>query len=317
MNASVASRAVNRGALVRIDRAYRFSDLAMQAYLFLVGALILFFHGNHVPGYQRLLVAHGAGIALIHALIYYNARFPENRVVSFFRHFYPLLLFLSMYRECELLNLMFVHHYLDPVFIALEERLFGFQPAVAFMTAFPYPVVSEFFYVSYFSYYVMIGAVGLALFFRNREQFWHYLAILSFVLYVCYLIFICLPVAGPPAFYMEMPRFVGQHQLPYYPLEFPPGVTSGPLFHLMAVMYRNFETGGAAFPSSHVAVAICTLYFTWQYLPRIRHLHLVAVVALSLATVYCRYHYAVDVLAGAATAALMIPLGEWLYRRRP
>jgi membrane-associated phospholipid phosphatase len=66
-----------------------------------------------------------------------------------------------------------------------------------------------------------------------------------------------------------------------------------------------------------VAVAITTLYFTWQHLPRIRYPHLTAVVALSLATVYCRYHYAVDVLAGAATAATMIPLGEWLYRRWP
>jgi membrane-associated phospholipid phosphatase len=84
----------------------------------------------------------------------------------------------------------------------------------------------------------------------------------------------------------------------------------------MAVIYRNFESGGGAFPSSHVAVAICTLYFSCRHLPRIRHIHLVAVIAMCLATVYCRYHYAVDVAAGAVTAAILIPLGELLYRRR-
>jgi membrane-associated phospholipid phosphatase len=33
------------------------------------------------------------------------------------------------------------------------------------------------------------------------------------------------------------------------------------------------------------------------------------------ATVYCRRHYLVDVFAGMLTAALLIPLGELLYRK--
>ncbi len=298
-----------------ITRSYRFVDYATQTYLFLVGALILFFHNESVPNFQLLLLAHGAGILVIHAFIVGSARLPGNRVFSFSRHFYPLLLYAFLYRESEQLNLMFVDRYLDPAFLALEEKIFGFQPAVVFMSAFPHPLVSEFFYMSYFSYYVMIAGVGLALYFRSREPFWHYVAILSFVFYVCFLAFIFLPVAGPPAFYMEIPRFVDQHRLPYYPLEFPPGATSGPFFGLMAIIYRIFESGGAAFPSSHVAAALCTLFFSWKYLPRVRHLILAATVALSFATVYCRYHYAVDVFAGGATAAVLIPVGEWLYRR--
>jgi membrane-associated phospholipid phosphatase len=298
-----------------ITRSYRFVDYATQAYLVLVGLLILFFHNGRVPDFHVLLPAHGAAILALHGVVAGKGRFPLNRVLSFFRHFYPLMLYAFLYRECEQLNLMFVDRYLDPFFIALEEQIFGFQPAVLFMSAFPYPVVSGFFYMSYFSYYVMIAGVGLALYFRKREEFWHYLAVLSFVFYVCFVAFIFLPVAGPPAFYMEIPRFLDQQRLPYYPLEFPPSVTSGPFFHLMGIIYSTFETGGGAFPSSHVAAAICVLFFSWRYLPRVRSLILAATVALSFATVYCRYHYAVDVLAGAATAGVLIPVGEWLYRR--
>jgi membrane-associated phospholipid phosphatase len=298
-----------------ITRSYRFVDYATQTYLFLVGVLILFFHNESVPDFQLLLLAHGAGVLVIHAFVLGSTRWPENRFFSFFRHFYPLLLYAFLYRESEQLNLMFVNRYLDSVFITVEEWIFGFQPAVVFMNAFPHPVVSEFFYMSYFSYYVMIAGVGLALFFLNREQFWHYVAILSFVFYGCFLVFIFLPVAGPPAFYMEIPRFVDQHQLSYYPLEFPPGVTSGPFFNLMKIFYRFFESGGGAFPSSHVAAALCVLFLSWRYLPRIRFLILAGTIALSVATVYCRYHYAVDVVAGALTAAVLVPLGEWFYRR--
>jgi membrane-associated phospholipid phosphatase len=311
-----ASAAGPRGD-VPADGHYRFIDFATQGYILVVGLLVLCFHNPRIPDVRLLVPAHALALLVIHALIRSQNRMPRNRVLSFFRHFYPLLLYAFLYKECEWLNLMFVDRYLDPFFIRLEEALFGFQPAVAFMAAWPHPLVSEFFYLSYFSYYLMIAGMGVALYFRNRPAFWHFVAVLSFVLYSCYLAFIFLPVAGPPAFYLDIPRFVGQHRLPYYPLEFPPAVTIGPFFHVMAVIYKLFESGGAAFPSSHVAVALCTLFFSWRYLPRIRYVHLAAVVALSFSTVYCRYHYAVDVLAGAAAAAVLIPIGEKLYRRRP
>jgi membrane-associated phospholipid phosphatase len=298
-----------------ITRSYRFVDYVTQAYLLLVGILILFFHGGRVPHFQLFLLAHGTGILLIHAFIVGSARRPENRFFSFFRHFYPLMLYLFLYRESEQLNLMFVDGYLDPAFVALEDRIFGVQPAVVLMNAFPHPLVSEFFYLSYFSYYVMIAGVGLAFYFRRREEFWHYLAVLSFVFYVCFLAFMFLPVAGPPAFYMEIPKYLNQQRLPYYPLEFPASVTSGFFFNLMGFLYSTFETGGGAFPSSHVAAAICVLFLSWRYLLRARYLILAATIALSFATVYCRYHYAVDVVAGALTAAVLLPIGEWLYRR--
>ena len=36
---------------------------------------------------------------------------------------------------------------------------------------------------------------------------------------------------------------------------------------------------------------------------------------LILSTVYCRYHYAIDVIAGAALAVAAVPVGDWLYDR--
>jgi membrane-associated phospholipid phosphatase len=81
----------------------------------------------------------------------------------------------------------------------------------------------------------------------------------------------------------------------------------------MGWVYHTFEAPGAAFPSSHVAVAIGTVCFSFRYLRSIRWSHLVIVVLLCLATIYCRYHYAVDVLAGGLTAAVLVPLGNRLY----
>ena len=295
---------------------YAFIDYATQGYMAVVAVLILAFHGDSVPFWPWLLAAHAAGIALVHWLIHAHARHRANRFLDFLRHFYPVILYVGFYRETGELNHMFVPTYLDPFFIRLDEKIFGAQPSLTFMQSLPYWPVSEVFYVAYFSYYIMIVGVGLALYLRDRRQFFHYVSVVSFVFYVCYLIYIFTPVMGPRIFH----RTINGYQLP---MEVQPAVVptipaslrAGPFFQIMAWIYETFEASGAAFPSSHVAVAITTLFFSFQYLPRIRVAHLVVVVLLCLSTVYCRYHYAVDVAAGIVTAALLVPLGNWLYSR--
>ena len=212
---------------------------------------------------------------------------------------------------------MFFPEYLDPMVAQWEQSLFGCQPSVLFMQKLPWLAVSEIFYASYFSYYVMIAGVGIALFVRNRRQFFHYVSVVSFLFYVCYLIYIILPVIGSRAFF---------HQVEGYALPevtqrlavtdvYPEAVQAGLLFRLMRWIYRVFEAPGAALPSSHVAVALCTVFFSFRYLRRIRYIHLAVAVLLCLSTVYCRYHYVVDVLAGLVTASVLIPTGNWLYFR--
>lgn len=303
--------------LRRAARGYHLIDHATQLYLALVALLILFFGTDTVPGRPVLLAAHAVGILALHALIRVHGAFPNWRGPGFLRHFYPILLYAVLYHESETLNLMILDRYLDRAFIAFEQRLFGLQPSVRFMEAFAFPLVSEFFYAAYFSYYLMIAGVGAALYRQNRQRFFHFIAIVSIVFYVCFTIYIFLPVVGPPVFYVPIANFPDQAHLPFYPLPFPAAVSGGFFFRLMQLIYRYCEGHGAAFPSSHVAVAVCTLYFTWRYFPRQRFLHLAAVVALCLSTVYCRYHYAVDVPAGIVTAAVVIPLSEALYRRMP
>lgn len=296
---------------------YLFVDYATQAYLLLVALLVLLFHGGTVPYWPLLIVAHLFGIVVVHWLVNAYARAPQRVEFAFFRHFYPILLYAPFYREIGALNQMFATGVFDHHVIRFEQWLFGFQPGLALMDRFPSVWVSEVFYVSYFSYYVMIAGVGLALFLRNRRQFFHFVSVTSFVFFWCYLAYIFYPVIGPRVFYSETPGYVlpADLQALYPAVTFPKAVQGGVFFQIMGVLYDYFEPAGAAFPSSHVAVAIVTAYFSTHYLPRIRSLHWFMVVMMSISTVYCRYHYAVDVLAGVLTALLLIPVGEWLYRR--
>lgn len=298
-------------------KRYTFVDYATQGYMALVAVVVLVFHNKTVPHWPWLVGAHVAGLLLVHGLVLCGKTERPVVPVDFLRHFYPVFLYIWFYAEAGWLNRLFFKDYLDALAVQGDQALFGCQPSIVFMNKLPYLAVSELFYASYFSYYLMIFGVGIALYLRERRHFFHYLSVISFVFYVCYALYILLPVVGPRVFRHDVPGY----QLPpkldaLVPnADYPAAVQSGPCFKLMAFIYRVFEAPGAAFPSSHVAIALCTVYFSFRYLQRIRYPHLVVTVLLCLATVYCRYHYAVDVLAGVVTAVVLTPIANRLYFR--
>lgn len=298
-------------------RGYTFVDYATQAYTALVAVLIALLHDETVPYWPWLLLSHAVSLILVHLLVRWYSRGTPSKGVDFLRHFYPLLLYIWFFAETGWLNRMVFKEFMDPLTIRWDQALFGFQPSLVFMQKLPYLALSELFYASYFSYYLMIFGVGLALFLRDRRWFFHFVSVLSFIFYVCYVIYIFVPIIGPRVFLEK----VGGYSLPESSRVFgtgalyPEAVQHGFFFKLMGIVYEVFEAPGSAIPSSHVAIAVCTLFFSFLYLPRFRYAHLVLVVLLCLATIYCRYHYVVDVLAGLVTAGLLIPLGNWLYSR--
>ncbi|MFU8856619.1 MAG: phosphatase PAP2 family protein, partial [Deferrisomatales bacterium] len=65
---------------------------------------------------------------------------------------------------------------------------------------------------------------------------------------------------------------------------------------------------GAAFPSSHVAVALLVALWGGTHFPRLKLLLLVQFVLLSTSAVYCSFHYGVDIIAGVLLGAGMLVL---------
>jgi membrane-associated phospholipid phosphatase len=296
-------------------KGYTFIDYATQGYLALVGVLIALFHGETVPRWPWLIGAHLLVMGVIHALVWADRLPGCPSLIAFLRHFYPVILYAGLFAETGWLNQMVIKGYLDPAIIHLDHAMFGNQPSLLFMQRLPYLLVSEVFYGAYFSYYLMIGGVGIALYITNRAAFFRYIAVMSFVFYVCYLIYIFVPVIGPPIFFRSIFGYSLPPELQNLASNsaYPEAIKSGMFFRIMKWIYAVFEAPGAAIPSSHVAIALCTVFFSFRYLRSVRWPHLILAILLCLATVYCRYHYVADVLAGLVTAALLIPAGNWLY----
>jgi membrane-associated phospholipid phosphatase len=105
--------------------------------------------------------------------------------------------------------------------------------------------------------------------------------------YLCWTAFLAFPVAGP--------------RLLFAPAE--NAATAVPLAVLTRRLLEGASAWGTAFPSSHVAAAVVAAAGAWRGWRPLGALLAPTALLLSLATVYCQLHYAVDALAAAVLIA--------------
>jgi membrane-associated phospholipid phosphatase len=179
---------------------------------------------------------------------------------------------------------------IDPVLSAADRALFGddlarvLEPVVSL----PLTLLMALFYASY---YVMPVSLGLYWYLRRRRTAFRELIVGEVgALFIGYLGYMFLPAVGPHAF-------------------LPPGALGPALegnFVGEWIAARNPARGGHfardAFPSLHTANAVTLVLVAWRHEPRVLRVYLPLVLGLVAATMYLRFHFAVDVLAGAALA---------------
>ena len=192
----------------------------------------------------------------------------------------------------------------DASLIAFDFWLCGANPTVV-LERFATPLLSDVLTVFYSLYYfhpIVLGTLVL-LDDRARQEkerdFSRYAFVMVFVFFVSYVGYFLVPAVGP--------RFTVTHAGPL-----PRGTIARVIDHTLDVLERNKRD---CFPSGHTMVVIAVLLEAarrskktfWGFLP--------FAIGLVAATVYCRYHYVADVLAGLTLAFLAVPLGNALYRR--
>lgn len=255
-------------------------DWAFLIYLFIVTVIILLFP-THIPNWKTLLIQQS--FLLIFAL--FTLRFCANNRYRFFRilhHWYPVFLFTYFYMTSGELNQVFFQGYWDEFFQKIDLWIFGQHPNLWLYSHLNHFYFNEIVHFCYFSYYILPVAFGIYVYTKHDGEFLRILFGISLCFYICYFLYIFLPVAGP------IPLREGRF-------------TDGGWFvQIMNYIYEVAEKPGAAFPSSHVAIALMVLLYARRYSHLIFWLIFPVIIGLFFSTVYCFYHYVIDVIAGLA-----------------
>lgn len=272
------------------------SDTVFLLYVAFSGALILGFGWRlSVPLWLGLTLAHVALIAI--ALLWSSRPLSGPSIAGFFRDAYPALFVTFLYWELRYLAQLFSNGYHDAFVLRLEAALFGEQLAVTFSERLPNLWLSELLHFCYGLYWVLLPLAAAALYLRGRLRGFRELVYVELVVFfACYLVFIFFPVAGP---YYQFPEIGGE-------------LAAGPFYRLVHWVLTDGGSKGAAFPSSHVAVAITIVLVSWRHDRVLALLAAPLVIGLTIGTVYGRFHYGIDALAGVVAALLLVPAARAL-----
>jgi len=203
----------------------------------------------------------------------------------------------------------------DGWLIEADRWLFGGDPTVWMMRV-AHPILTEILQLAYAGFYALPLVVAIELYAGEREwRFRQWVFVCGWGFFVSYAGYLTVPAVGPrftlhelaatardlPGLWLTpaLRSFVDAAGL------VPPGAAAGDMVRLAP---RD------AFPSGHTLVTLLSMAWAWRYRLWVRWPVTVVGALLIVATVYLRYHYVMDVLAGALLAVLCLAIAPGVHR---
>ena len=261
--------------------------------------VILLYH--RFPHGRQLLA--GFGMLLILALFISQARW-RWRGISIIRvlcDFSPILFIFVIY---EMLGWItpYVRPDIDNMLNKIDLAIFGVYPTV-WLEKYFYTWTADILSLAYLSYYFIPLILIIVLYLRGKEEeFFLTMTTLLLGYYLCFIAYIFLPALGPRFTLASLQRV---------PLQ--GGIIMSSIVNTLNALEGNQRD---VFPSGHTQTVLISLWFAFKYRRPLFWVYLPITMALILSTVYLRFHYAIDVIAGVVYAAITVLLGAWLWTLR-
>ncbi len=204
-----------------------------------------------------------------------------------------------LFGAVDRLQLIFHGRWLDESVLSFEQALFGVQPTL-WLERFTRPWLTETMMFTYVVYILLYPVVCGVIYWRAGEDaLERCLFTLALVNVLCDAGFIVFPVAGPSAFIGE------QFTVPL----------TGYVFTAAGEFIRSrLHYVGGSLPSPHCAAATVLWVMAWRRHRGFAWAMAPIIAILYVATVYCRYHYVSDGIAGILTALVALAIAPTLLR---
>lgn len=202
-------------------------------------------------------------------------------------------------------SLEWVVHYINPddidsKLLTLDYLIFKNHPTLI-LEKIINPILTDILQIAYSTYYFIPIVFGILLL-RNgqKNEFDRSLFLVLLCFYLSYLGYILFPALGP--------RFTINHLQTVELKGFLIAEDIQNILNRLEGIKRD------AFPSGHTGVMLTILYLSFKFHRRFFWFALPIIIALIFSTVYCRYHYVVDVIAGILLTIMTVILGEPYYK---
>ncbi len=297
----------NSQSLKTILFHFRFEEFGSLIFLLPI-LFFLVFNGKYLSLFhdaEKISLLIALGMILI-----FDAK-PKLQIGSRFwavlRDFAPLFFVLVVYSNISILIDKINPKDMDNILSKLEKTIFGMHYSV-YLQRFLFEPLISFATISYATYYFFPPVLALMLYVKGKyEPFRRLSAAVLLSFFIGYVGYILVPAVGP--------RYIIADQ-------YSTKIKGGGLSKTIRQKLDDWEyTKRDCFPSLHNAVILLCLLFAFKYERKFAWFFLPFALGLFFATVYLRYHYMIDVLAGWGVAVFCFYYGPkvfhyWNSKRR-
>jgi membrane-associated phospholipid phosphatase len=268
-------------------------DKVILAYFTFTGLLILGWW-HEVPDAWQHFLGHLVAIAII----VYEVKRP-NLTSWMFRNWYPLPFVGSCYKEMAILIHAIRRTDADQYLADLDFRIWHAHPSIWLERIYS-PPLTEYLQVVYTLFIPAVLVIAYLIWRKGRYQdFQYYAFLIALGFLASYIGYLLVPARGP--------RFLLKN-LQHVPLQ---GMW---FFNGMQATLDKLESAHYdCFPSGHTELTILAWWGSRMVSKRLSAVYFVYTLSIIFATVYLRYHYTVDLLAGAILALSLILAAPALY----
>ena len=270
------------------------ADLLSLSFIGLLSILTVFFIPS-LASWGKILTTYFLLAAAITALAWYRERTARVKSGFYLHTALTVITILMIFNSLGDLIPGIWSRTFDGVLIRIDHALFGVHPTV-WMERMISPRLTALLQCAYISYYFIPISFGIVLIAKGKhDEFEDALFGIVLCFYLSYIGYLLVPAVGP--------RFTLDHMQTT-------DLQAGLFIQKIQSVLNGLEHNKTdAFPSGHTAVALITLYYAWKKKEKVLSAVLLPVaLGLIISTVYLRYHYVIDVLAGIALTALTIYL---------
>lgn len=240
------------------------------------------------------IAAHVAAIITLLAFVR-----ASSALWVFLRHWFVLIYLPLCYKEVPFIVSALRLHSSDFRLAGWDMAMWKTDP-VFWLSQFQNRGLVELLQVVYTLFIPGVLVLGILLWvYKSRAEFRYGTFLIAATFLISYLGYLVLPARGP----RFMP-YAAQH----------PALHGLWTFNFLQRLLDSLEgTQFDCFPSGHVAVVIVGCYLARQISPAVFRMFSVFAALIAFSTIYLRYHYVIDVIAGMALAIAVIAIAPWVY----
>ena len=294
----------------RISGYWSATDFIVVVFYILMSVLNIIFYSK--LEYPLLFIAVNIVVIAYTVIISYLDKRKESKLIRGLRYWYLPPMILLTFKELYFMIRPIRGVDYDDLLIAIDRWIFGVDPTYWFMKI-SNPFFTEILQIAYASFFFLPMFLAANFYFKNRKLIAEY-AIFSVIygFFISYLGYFIFPGVGP--------RFT-LHDFALLDSELP-GLLFTPFIRGI------INAGGSVFPwtedptqfvqrdvfpSGHTMMTLIVMYLSFKYRSGIKWVLSLFGTLLIISTVYLRYHYAIDVIAGFGFMILSVWSGKIVF----